>query len=104
MVRKLKQVMYVYMKGVFANDFVSLSLDAVCLVIKKTDDEEHLVRETRALKSFVCDRGWAVVVTLHVCVFQSSVFKSKNRHRKKKQKEFKVSVVSATATGQSASG
>ncbi|KAL1267240.1 hypothetical protein QQF64_002915, partial [Cirrhinus molitorella] len=39
--------------------------DAVCLVIKKTDDDEHM----------------------------SSVFKSKNRHRKKKQKEFKPVIV-----------
>ncbi|XP_016417316.1 E3 ubiquitin-protein ligase TTC3-like, partial [Sinocyclocheilus rhinocerous] len=39
--------------------------DAVCLVIKKTDDDEHM----------------------------SSVFKSKNRHRKKKQKELKSVIV-----------
>ncbi|RXN18895.1 E3 ubiquitin- ligase TTC3 isoform X1 [Labeo rohita] len=44
--------------------------DAVCLVIKKMDDDEHL----------------------------SSVFKSKNRHRKKKQKEFK-SVIMLSGMG-----
>ncbi|KAK9968873.1 hypothetical protein ABG768_003172 [Culter alburnus] len=47
--------------------------DAVCLVIKKTDDEEHL----------------------------SSVFKSKNRHRKKKQKEFKSVIVLSGMRGHS---
>ncbi|XP_059401350.1 E3 ubiquitin-protein ligase TTC3-like [Carassius carassius] len=48
--------------------------DAVCLVIKKTDDEEHM----------------------------SSVFKSKNRHRKKKQKELKsVFVLSGMRGGHS---
>lgn len=71
----------------------SLSLDAVCLVIKKTDDEEHMVRDARSRKRSVCGRGSAVSVMLHVCLFQSSIFKSKNRHRKKKQKELKVSVV-----------
>ncbi|XP_026076352.1 E3 ubiquitin-protein ligase TTC3 isoform X2 [Carassius auratus] len=48
--------------------------DAVCLVIKKTDDDEHM----------------------------SSVFKSKNRHRKKKQKELKsVFVLSGMRGGHS---
>lgn len=48
--------------------------DAVCLVIKKTDDDEHM----------------------------SSVFKSKNRHRKKKHKELKsVIVLSGMRAGHS---
>ncbi|XP_077101618.1 E3 ubiquitin-protein ligase TTC3 isoform X2 [Siphateles boraxobius] len=47
--------------------------DAVCLVIKKTDDEEHM----------------------------SSVFKSKNRHRKKKQKELKSVIVLSGMRGHS---
>uniref|UniRef100_A0A9J7XBK9 Tetratricopeptide repeat domain 3 n=1 Tax=Cyprinus carpio carpio TaxID=630221 RepID=A0A9J7XBK9_CYPCA len=45
--------------------------DAVCLVIKKTDDDEHM----------------------------SSVFKSKNRHRKKKQKELKSVIVLSGVRG-----
>ncbi|KAK7121134.1 hypothetical protein R3I94_020942 [Phoxinus phoxinus] len=47
--------------------------DAVCLVIKKTVDEEHM----------------------------SSIFKSKNRHRKKKQKELKSVIVLSGMRGHS---
>ncbi|CAM4728517.1 unnamed protein product [Leuciscus chuanchicus] len=47
--------------------------DAVCLVIKKMDDEEHM----------------------------SSIFKSKNRHRKKKQKELKSVIVLSGMRGHS---
>ncbi|XP_067288766.1 E3 ubiquitin-protein ligase TTC3 [Pseudorasbora parva] len=47
--------------------------DAVCLVIKKTDDDEHM----------------------------SSIFKSKNRHRKKKQKELKSVFVLSGMRGHS---
>lgn len=47
--------------------------DAVCLVIKKTDDDEHM----------------------------SSIFKSKNRHRKKKQKELKSVIVLSGMRGHS---
>lgn len=51
----------------------SLSLDAVCLVIKKTDDEEHMVRDARSRKRSVCGRGSAVSVMLHVFVSEFNI-------------------------------